>query len=109
MQSRIGVCQLSIAIPAVLGAITVCHRAAIARSQGFESLLREVHGISQVIIIAVADVEMYFASQFRCESGPVTRDNVGEIKMLAPIRRNSRVDGAGHLIEDRLWIAILSH
>jgi hypothetical protein len=51
---------------------------------------------------------MYFAFELGLKRCPVSRDDVRQIKMLAPIRCNCRIDVAGNFIEDRFRIAVLS-
>src|SRR5271165_6963131 len=49
---------------------------------------------------------MYFPSQLGRQRRPIARDDVREIKMIAPIRRYRGVDGAAQLVEYRLGITV---
>ena len=75
VQTRIGVGLLGIAVPAVFSAIAVGHRSAVARLERFEPLLPEINGVRQIIIVAVAHVEMNLALQLGRQRFPVARNN----------------------------------
>ena len=83
----------------MLRPIAVSYRALISGLQRLERSLSEIHRIGQIVVIAVADVEMYFPLELWREVLPIARDDKRQIVVVAPVFRDVRVDRAGDLGE----------
>ena len=60
----------------MLGPVSVRHRALVFRLQRLEPLLGEVHRIGQIVIVAVAHIDVNLALEFRRQRRPVAGEDV---------------------------------
>ena len=96
-----------IAVPAMLGTIAVVHLSFVGRIvQVVEQLLGEVDGVIEVIAVGAADVEVNLAAQFGAEFTPVAAQDLDQVIVLLPVIRNSAINPAGSLVEDRRRVAV---
>ena len=98
-----------IAVPAMFVAATVGDFATEERVLGrVEEVLDEVHGVVEVEIVGLADVEVDLAFKVLADLRPVATEDLREVVMIAPMNGDGRVDDAGPLVPDPLGIAIIA-
>src|SRR5258707_10821102 len=75
------------------GGLPVSRGAAVGRLERFEPLLAEIDRVRQIIVIAVAHIEMNLPLQLRRKALPVAGNNVRKIKMIAD-RKSTRLNSS---------------
>src|SRR5665647_1189403 len=75
--------------------------------RALEKRFHQIDGIVEVPVVHIARVDMDLALELRPESFPVVLQDVAQVVMLTPIRRDGRVDHAGPLVPDRPRVAVL--
>ena len=72
VQARIGVGLGVVAVPTMLGPIAIVDAALVCRFQCLEPLLCEVDAVGQIIIVAIADVQMDLALELGSQCAPIS-------------------------------------
>ena len=110
VQPRQSIGQRGIAVPAMLGTISILHLAAIWRiGRGLQKILHAIDGVVQEVGVGAADVDVDLARELRTQRCPVAFENRFEIVVLAPVLGDVVIDLARLLVEDGLRIAVLAH
>ena len=107
VEARVGVGQVGIAVPAVLGAGAVGDFAAIGWVLGgVEKVLHAIDGVVEEVSVVGTDIDVDLACELRAERGPVALKDGFEIVVLMPVLGNGVVDVTGLFIEDLRRVSI---
>src|SRR5262249_12000295 len=71
-----------------------------------EPLFHETHGAIEKEAVHGADVDAELAGELGAQARPVAREDVAEVVVIAPVRRDLAVDRAGALVPDAPRIAV---
>ena len=77
--------------------------------RALEELLGQVHGVVEIVVIHVADIDVQFALELGPERQPVALQDVREVVVLAPVRGDGVVYDAGLLVPEAQRVTIVAH
>ena len=86
-QSRVRVRTRVVPVPAMLGAVAVADDGVGWRRGRLQELLDLVHGVVQVVVVHVADIDAQLAAQLGAQRLPIASKDVGQVEVLAPVAR----------------------
>src|SRR5262245_43848433 len=96
-----------VAVPAMLGPVAIVH---VARVVGIrrasQEIFSQIHGVAQVIIVHVADIDEQLSLQLGSQRRPISAQDVRQVVILFPVVRYLMIDLADELVPNRLGVTI---